>query len=148
MISPPDWLDHTLALRIWRKTVIQLSKRGLLESTDPEVLAAYCYCLAQSIVYAQYDPEQVSWAGSDWPEDLARPAWLGLPGPGENHLACLWRAGAAYAANRLGLWPPVAIDFMELLVLDVWTELDGHANYQQAGGVTQYLRPEWEIKVD
>jgi phage terminase small subunit len=108
-MNPPEWLSDPAALRIWTATLARLERRGLLAGADPERLAAYAFCMSQ-VVQVSADPEKAE-------------------------LAKLWRRGAIFAANGLGLWKPKPISHFELLLDD-----------STGGEVTFYLRPEWEIE--
>jgi len=152
-IEPPNWLVEPKALKIWDVMVTRLEKKGLLPTTDPEMLAAYCHCMERALYYADIDPKTISWIGAMAPYDKSYkpPAWIGYPHkPGENPLVYLWRRGAAYAGNRLGLWPVKHISFMELLMVGTWDELDsdGHFLYKHGGEVTYHLEPAWQVGED
>ena len=79
------------------------------------------------------------------------PRWVGYPHrPGENPLVYLWKRGAEYAGNLLGLWPTKHISFFELGLYDGWDELDsdGHFLYKYGGEVTYHLDPTWQVGED
>lgn len=105
MIVPPGWLAGD-ALKIWSQTSQTLARRGLLEHTDPEMLAAYCFC-----VINQYECRK----------------------RGDRDRARIWRGGALFSGNRLGLFHPIFVDFLDLLIDDT------------GGEVIFYLKPEWQI---
>jgi len=153
MITPPEWLTEPVALRIWNEYSNRLKKKGLLETTDPNMLGAFCYCMERALFFAKIDPKTLSWIGAMAPADKSYkvPRWVGYPHrPSENPLVYLWRRGAAFAGNKLGLWPAKHISFFELGLYDGWDELDldGHFLYKYGGEVTYHLDPAWQVGED
>jgi hypothetical protein len=153
MITPPDWLNEPVALKIWAEMIRRLEKKGLLETTDPNMLGAYCHCMERALYFSTKDPKSTDWIGSRAPADKSYkvPRWIGYPHRhGENPLVYLWRRGAEYAGNRLGLWPLKHISFMELFLYDTWDELDsdGHFMSRNAGEVTCHLDRTWQVGED
>jgi len=153
MITPPEWLTEPVALRIWDEYKKRLETKKLLETTDPNMLGAFCYCLERALYFANIDPKTISWIGAMAPADRSykEPRWVGYPHrPGENPLVYLWRRGAEYAGNRLGLWPLKHISFMELFLYDFWNDLDsdGHFMGRNAGEVTCHLDRAWQVGED
>jgi hypothetical protein len=153
MITPPDWLIEPVALKIWAEMIHRLEKKSLLETTDPNMLGAYCHCMERALYFSTIDPKSIAWIGSRAPADKSykEPRWVGYPHrPGENPLVYLWKRGAAFAGNRLGLWPQKHISFMELFLYDTWDDLDsdGHFIGRNAGEVTCHLDRAWKVGED
>jgi hypothetical protein len=153
MITPPEWLTEPVALKIWDEYKKRLEAKRLLETTDPNMLGAFCYCLEKAINFTNIDPKTISWIGAMAPADRSykEPRWVGYPHrPGENPLVYLWRRGAAYASNRLGLWPQKHISYFELGLYDNWNELDpeDYLVYKHGGEVIFRLDRAWQVGED
>lgn len=147
---PPTWLVDAAELRLWAEMSKRLERRGLLAGVDPEMLAAYCYCMAKALSCARVDPKRIDWMGSH-AGSMPHPRWVGYPHrSGENPLVYLWRRGAEFAGNGLGLWKPRHISLMELLLYDTWDELDdrGELVYRHAGEVIFRLNLAWQYGED
>jgi hypothetical protein len=153
----PEWLvkEAPEALSIWQDAIERLKTKGRLVNPPPEaadMIAAYAYCMARAAHYENVPPELVKWNGSLPP--VITPCYLPkfikesqrLAG---NPLVLLWREGARYAINQLGLFgPPKRISFFEILLEDGWDELnpDGSFKRLHGGEVCYRLSPAWEIK--
>ncbi len=153
MIIPPLWLTEPVALRIWDEYKKRLEAKKLLETTDPNMLGAFCYCLERALFFANIDPKTISWIGAMAPADKSykEPRWVGYPHRlSENPLVYLWRRGAEYAGNGLGLWPPKHISLFELGLYDHWDELDPEGNliYKHAAEVIYHLERDWQVGED
>lgn len=103
--KPPEWLEHSY-MGLWEDMRSRLVKMGKLEAVDSAMLAAYVHCTGQA---------------------------LNAKRRGDSEQAALWKRGAQFAANEMGIYSAVRIDFLELLC-------DDHS-----GEVTYHLEPAWEI---